>query len=228
MDNLPAFKELYLKTAKENILVIKSGLQKLNLNPADQTALEEVYRAAHTLKSKSAVMEKTIIVNLAKSIEDSFYSLQENKSQATTELLQTFHETLNQIEKNLSSQIKLLIAEDDEFFQKFYMSKLSEKGIEVILAINGEEAIQKTEQANPDIILLDIIMPKKDGFEVLAILKQDPNTQKIPVIVLSSLGQKQEREKALQLGAVDYVNKGFYDFDSLLLKIENYCVGRKT
>ncbi len=228
MDNLSEFKELYLKTAKENILAIKAGLQKLDLTPVDQTAIEEVYRSSHTLKSKSTVMGKTAISDLAKSIEDAFYNVQNKTSQVTTELLQTSHNTLKQIEQTLSTQIKLLIAEDDAFFQKFYTSKLSEKGIEVILAIDGDEAIQKTKETNPDIILLDIIMPKKDGFEVLVALKQNPKTQTIPVIVFSSLGQEQEKEKAKQLGAVDYVNKGFYDLDSLLLKIENYSMGRKA
>ncbi len=115
--------------------------------------------------------------------------------------------------------MKILIAEDDVFFQKFYSAKLQEKGFEVVVAGDGEEAIQKAKEAKPDLILLDIIMPKKDGFEVLQFLKQDPNANAIPVIVFSSLGQEQDVEKAKALGAIDYINKGFYDIDLLFSKI---------
>lgn len=118
--------------------------------------------------------------------------------------------------------MKILIAEDDAFYQKFYTNKLQEIGFEVVLAIDGEDAILKIIDSKPDLILLDIIMPKKDGFEVLATIKNNPVVQKIPVIVFSSLGQEDDVKKAKDLGAVDYVNKSFYDFDLLLSKIHSY------
>lgn len=118
--------------------------------------------------------------------------------------------------------MKILIAEDDAFYQKFYTNKLQEKGFEVILAVDGEDAIQKIADTSPDLILLDIIMPKKDGFEVLTAMRGHPVTQNIPVIVFSSLGQEEDVKKAKSLGAVDYVNKSFYDFDLLLSKIQSF------
>jgi CheY-like chemotaxis protein len=63
-------------------------------------------------------------------------------------------------------------------------------------------------------------MPNKDGFEVLEVLSKDPNLQSIPVLVFSTLGTEQDVEKAKRLGAVDYVNKSFFDFDNLLAKIQ--------
>lgn len=108
---------------------------------------------------------------------------------------------------------------DDTFFQKFYSAKLQEKGFETAVAVDGEDAIQKVAEIKPDLILLDIIMPKKDGFEVLTALKSSDATKAVPVIVFSSLGQEQDVKKALQLGALDYVNKGFYNIDILFEKI---------
>lgn len=119
--------------------------------------------------------------------------------------------------------MKILIAEDDVFYQKFYTNKLQEIGFEVILAVDGEDAILKILSTKPDIILLDIIMPKKDGFEVLSAIRSNPITQDIPVIVFSSLGQEDDIKKAKSLGAIDYVNKSFYDFDLLLSKIHTFA-----
>lgn len=121
--------------------------------------------------------------------------------------------------------MKILVVEDDAFFQKFYTGKLAEKGFEVFLAVDGDDALQKITAIKPDLVLLDIIMPKKDGFEVLAIIKANPELRDIPIIVFSSLGQDEDIKKAKDLGAVDYMYKSFYDFDLLLSKINTY--GRK-
>lgn len=113
----------------------------------------------------------------------------------------------------------VLIADDDAFFRTFYESKLTETGFSVETAADGKQALEKAKQHIPDLILLDIIMPEKNGFEVLQELSNDPQLQKIPVLVFSSLGQEKDVAKAKELGAVDYVNKGTLDFESLLLKI---------
>lgn len=109
--------------------------------------------------------------------------------------------------------------EDDAFFQKFYSIELQEKGYEVIVAENGEIGLKKAPEFKPDLILLDIIMPKKDGFEVLKELAKKPALKKIPVLIFSTLGQEKDVEKAKELGAKDYVNKSFFDLDALLTKI---------
>lgn len=117
--------------------------------------------------------------------------------------------------------MKLLIVEDDMFSQKFYSTKLTESGYEVVIASDGLEAMQTIAKIMPDVILLDLIMPKMDGFEVLKQLSLDPALKKIPVIVFSSLEQEQDVEKARALGAVEIVNKSFLDFGSLLTKISS-------
>src|SRR5581483_9274347 len=109
--------------------------------------------------------------------------------------------------------MKLLLIEDDTFFQNFYSVKLREAGFEVDSAPNGKIGIEKMLSEMPNLILLDLIMPVMDGFQVLSEKAADPKIASIPVIVFSTLGQEQDIKKALQLGARDYVNKTFFDFD---------------
>lgn len=122
--------------------------------------------------------------------------------------------------------MKILIIDDDVFFQKFYLEKLSEKGFQVEVASDGDQGLAKMKLSKPDLILLDIIMPKKDGFEFLQAMRQDPLFKQIPVIVFSTLGQPTDVDKAKSLGAVDYVNKGFFDFENLVAKINQFAVKR--
>ncbi len=113
----------------------------------------------------------------------------------------------------------ILLVEDDRFFQSFYSTKLTENGYTVQIASDGIEAMTKLAAVRPDMILLDLIMPRKDGFEVLTELQANPNLRTIPVLVFSTLGQENDIARARQLGARDYVNKTFFDFDNLLGKI---------
>lgn len=115
--------------------------------------------------------------------------------------------------------MKILLVEDDKFFQKFYFLKLSEQNIQVDIAGDGGEGILKARQGNPNLILLDLIMPNTDGFSFLEIRQQEEGLKKIPVIVFSTLGQEKDVEKAKLLGATDYINKSFFDFNSMMVKI---------
>lgn len=115
--------------------------------------------------------------------------------------------------------MKILLIEDDTFFREFYSSKLREKNLEVETAQDGEEGLLKLQSFIPDLVLLDIIMPKKDGFDVLAEMGQLKLLPKIPVLVFSTLGQEKDVERARQLGARGYVNKSFFDFDKLYSRI---------
>lgn len=115
--------------------------------------------------------------------------------------------------------MKILLIEDDKFFQKFYSTKLQERKVEVEVASDGEEGLVKMRDFKPDLVLLDLIMPKMDGFGVLAARSQDESLKKIPVIVLSTLGQEKDMENAKKLGANGYMNKGSFDFNSMVAKI---------
>jgi DNA-binding response OmpR family regulator len=116
--------------------------------------------------------------------------------------------------------MKILLIEDDAFFQKFYAFKLQEQGYQVVNAVDGEDGLLKLQQELPNLVLLDLIMPNKDGFDVLAAKQAAPAVAQIPVIVFSTLGQEEDIKRALTLGATDYINKSFFDFDALLAKIQ--------
>jgi len=115
--------------------------------------------------------------------------------------------------------MRILLIEDDKFFQKFYSTKLQENKVEVQVASDGEEGLIKMKDFKPDLILLDLIMPKMDGFAVLAARSQDENLKKIPVIIFSTLGQEKDVVNAQQLGANGYIKKGSFDFNSMVATI---------
>ncbi len=115
--------------------------------------------------------------------------------------------------------MKVLLIEDDQFFQTFYSSKLIEAGYEVEVASEGKEGLIKMITTKPNIVLLDLIMPNVDGFEVLQIAAQRDELRKIPIIIFSTLGDEEDIKKAQQLGAVDYINKSFHDVENLKEKI---------
>lgn len=116
---------------------------------------------------------------------------------------------------------KILIAEDDPFIAAAYKRKLTNAGFEIMMASDGVEALQILNDFLPDIILLDIVMPHKDGLSVLKELKAQNKWQKIPVIITSNLGQKAEKEKGLNLGADDYLIKSNIDLEDLIKEINS-------
>lgn len=120
--------------------------------------------------------------------------------------------------------MKVLIIEDEEILLKVLKEKFENEGFEVDVAIDGEEALPAVEKSNPDLIVLDIILPKKDGFEILQELKSSLKFKQIPVIVLSNLGQDEEIKKALVLGATDYLVKTQHPIKEVVDKVKNYLM----
>lgn len=106
--------------------------------------------------------------------------------------------------------VKILLVEDDSFLASVYATKFELEGFSVFHAPDGEAGLKQAEQVVPDIILLDILMPKMDGFETLHRLKMDPKLVKIPVIMLTNLGQKEDVERCLKEGAIDYLIKAHF------------------
>lgn len=109
-----------------------------------------------------------------------------------------------------SAKQKILIVEDDTFLAGIYANKFEREGFEVVLAVDGEAGIKLAKKEHPDIILLDILLPKLDGFEVLEQLKVEKDLHAIPVILLTNLGQKEDVDKGLKLGAADYLIKAHF------------------
>jgi two-component system, OmpR family, response regulator RpaB len=115
---------------------------------------------------------------------------------------------------------KILLAEDDRFMRKAAEATLRHHGFTVLTAADGEEALSLAQHELPDLILLDLIMPKLHGFEVLKALKKDPATSQIPVIVVSNLGQDSDSSMARELGAVDYWVKANLGLEEMAGRLE--------
>jgi len=115
----------------------------------------------------------------------------------------------------------ILIIEDDDFFRELVKKKLVSLKFEVIEAIDGEKGVVAIKEKKPDLVLLDLLLPNVDGFEVLSKIKSDSNVSSIPIIVLSNLGQQEDIERALKLGANDFLIKSQFDIDQVVGKINN-------
>jgi len=114
----------------------------------------------------------------------------------------------------------ILLAEDDVLLVRLYQKKLKNDGYDVRVATNGEEALSETMKEKPDLVLLDIMMPKVNGMEVLRRLKSGADTKAIPVIVLTNLSSEEDAEKVLGLGAVAYLVKSDNPPDVVIAKVK--------
>lgn len=116
----------------------------------------------------------------------------------------------------------ILVAEDDKFYANIYKTKLTKEGYEVVVVGDGAQAMKLARQKKPDLILLDIVMPVKDGFETLRELKADANLKSVKVVVLSNLGQEEDIKKAKELGAQDYIVKANVSIQQMMSKIKSF------
>jgi len=114
---------------------------------------------------------------------------------------------------------KILIIEDDKFLVSILEDAIDREKFEVILALDAEEGFDKATKEQPSVIVLDVLLPSKSGFECLEKLKTQKETKGIPVIMLSNLGQDDEIRKGLKLGAVDYLVKSNFKVDEVVGKI---------
>lgn len=114
----------------------------------------------------------------------------------------------------------ILIVEDERHLQTILSDLLKDEGYNVLSAYDGEEALNILSKQSPDLVLLDLILPKKDGFEVLKAMKEDSKIKGIPVIVLTNLEGSSDIEKALDLGAETYLVKANYKLEEILDKIK--------
>ena len=112
-----------------------------------------------------------------------------------------------------------MIVEDDVFLAEIYQKKFEMEGYKVSTADNGEKGLADAKKKKPNIVLLDILLPKMDGFVVLNKLKADPETKDIPVILLTNLGQKEDVDKGLEQGAVDYLIKAHFKPSEVVDKV---------
>lgn len=105
---------------------------------------------------------------------------------------------------------KILIVEDDKFLREPIVQKLLKEGFDVLESIDGESALKIAREEKPDLMFLDLVLPGISGYEVLSSLKAEKELSNIPVIILSNLGGREDVDKALKLGAIDYMIKAHF------------------
>jgi CheY-like chemotaxis protein len=115
---------------------------------------------------------------------------------------------------------KILLIEDEKIMIGLLEKKLTREGYDVSVAENGEEGLEMMRKLKPDIVLLDIIMPKMGGFEVMEEMNKDPELKKIPIVIISNSGQPIELGKARELGARDWLIKTEFDPQEVLEKVK--------
>lgn len=115
---------------------------------------------------------------------------------------------------------KILFIEDDPFLSEIYMTKFEEVGYDIDISNDGEEGLKKIRENKPDIVLLDIVLPKRSGLEILEEIKNDSTLKHIPVLILSNLGMDQNFDKAKSLGAAGYLVKSQYTPSEVVAEVE--------
>ncbi len=116
---------------------------------------------------------------------------------------------------------KILIAEDDKFLANAYRMEIEKFGYEVSIVPDGEEFLKQLDTFKPDLTILDLVMPTKDGFSVLLDMKKNPKWKSIPVIVATNLDQKEDVKKCQEFGVADYIMKNKLSFERLHEKIKS-------
>ena len=120
------------------------------------------------------------------------------------------------------ANLKIVLIEDDEILAKVVYEELSDAGFDVFQTFDGQEGLEIVRNKKPDLVLLDLILPKKNGFDVLEELKKSPVTHNIPVIILTMLGRDDDIKKGLRLGANDYIVKSQHAIGEIVEKVKNF------
>jgi CheY-like chemotaxis protein len=116
----------------------------------------------------------------------------------------------------------ILVADDDEAMSEIYAERVEAEGAIVLKSIDGVDTIQKINEFHPHLIILDIMMPEMNGFEVLEKIKKDPVNRNIPVMILTALSDTKNRQRGTELGAVEYIVKSEVMPVEVLRRIRNY------
>lgn len=117
---------------------------------------------------------------------------------------------------------KILIAEDDKFIANAYRVKLTKSGFDIMIADNGRDAISALDEFEPDLFVIDLIMPVQDGFETIEQIRKIKKFQMSPILIASNLSQKKDIDKGMRLGANGYITKSDTSLEDIVNQIESY------
>lgn len=155
---------------------------------------------------------------IVKNVDEYFMSHNTDKTKPKNNME---NKTIKEISDGVKNKgLRVLLVEDDEFLRDICKRKLEIEGFVVSVAVDGTQALKKVEEENPQMILLDVILPGLDGFEILKTVKANPARKDIPVIMLTNLGQTSEVEKGLSLGADEYIVKAHFTIGEIIEKIK--------
>jgi len=121
-----------------------------------------------------------------------------------------------------SAQKRILIVEDDLQISKVYEIQLQREGFSTVLARNGEEAVELFSAQKPDLIILDLMIPKRDGFSVLKEIRENSKNSTLPILIISNLGQNDDKKRAMDLGATEYLIKIDHPIQEIIDKVKKY------
>ena len=125
-------------------------------------------------------------------------------------------------EDTKAKAVSLLVVEDDKFYANIYRVKFAKEGFDTRLASDGDEALRMAREKKPDLILLDLIMPRKDGFETLKEIKADPELKDIRVVIFSNLSQDEDVKRVMDAGAHDYIVKANISLQDMVSRVKGY------
>lgn len=217
-----------LELKKIPIIVISNSGQPVEVQRAKELGAKEFLIKA--VFDPNEVLEK-----VAKVLNESSDSSASFSSQEVTDTNEDGEETMvvelddepaeedggasnNQKSKRGEEQ-KILVVEDDKFLRELFVRKMFNEGFDVESAVDADQAFDVLKNRKPQIILLDLILPGVDGFEILTQIKADSNLKDIPVMVISNLGQKEDIDRAMELGAVDFLIKANYTLDEIIGRV---------
>jgi len=207
MDGYEVLEELNEKENKIPIIIISNSGQ-----PVEIEKTKKLGAVGHLIKTEFSPLD---VLNAVRECLDNGGSLPESKTKKNV---------LNPKEDGKARKlgVKVLLVEDDAFLREICSKKLTKEGYTVYEAIDGEEALAGLEEIKPDIVLLDIILPAIDGFQILSQIRNSKNKSviNIPVIMLSNLGQEDDIKKAMDMGADDYLVKAHFTTEEIVGKIK--------
>jgi len=129
--------------------------------------------------------------------------------------------------QNEAAKIKVVLVEDDKFLQKILVTKFAKEGFDVRAASDGEEGLRLIVEDPPNIVLLDLILPKMTGYDVLTEIKANSKISHVPVVVLSNLGQEEDMTRAKSLGATEFMVKADISINAVVQKVKEVYVREK-
>jgi len=211
--------------SKIPVIVISNSGQPVEIERALELGAKDfLIKAVFDPSEVLDKMEKVLNINSKTSDEnqeDSKESPEENKNLGEN---MPPEETENKNNENnneaAAPQDKVLVVEDDKFLRELFVRKLNSEKFDVSSAIDGENALEMLSKNMPNIVVLDLILPGMDGFEILSKIKSDSATAQLPVIVLSNLGQQEDIDKAMSLGADDFLVKANFTLDEIIERIK--------